>query len=335
MKFGTRTEKFEPIPIELKSQAKAKVQTKPFSPFQKFNIEQEKIIVEKAQEHILKNRQESIIKNFRDARIHKKNLKDKDEAEKASWQKSMIKKQEMEAAQKEYHDVQANHYQNVLLNAIKESENAAQAKIEIFNNNLSRLGLDVDAGDSSKLKKNNNIISAELAMQKMREKVQAKENARKEKERRQRKLKVDQRKAMSELDQKKSENDLLNEQKNNVSNINKITSSNYELKYNFSSKQNYQDQINSGHDGLGNLANMGDGLDKESEEIKSRMFLHEIARHGLKKTQRELELKKQRNEISKGICNQILDLMVDLSEVILFLSLGMFQCSKNNWKGSY
>ena len=203
MKFGTRTDKFEPIPIEVKNQSKmAKPTNKPFSPFQKFHQEQEKIIKEEeVQEHkVFKDKREGVIKNFRDAKINRKMfLKEKNESEQSSWQKSMVKKQEMEKAQKEYHDKQAQGYQNVLLNAIRESEDAAHAKIEIFNNNLSRLGLDVDAGESSKLKKGGGVMSAELAMQKMREKVLAKENARKEKERRQRKMNVDQRKVIFEF----------------------------------------------------------------------------------------------------------------------------------------
>jgi len=310
MKFGTRTEKFESIPIEVKNQNdKGKVSNKPFTPFQKFHHDQEKIIIEdeKVEHKIIKSKQEGIIKNFRDAKINRKIfLKEKDQSEEASWKKSMQKKQEMEQAQKEYHDHQAQSYQNVLLSAILESQDAAQVKIEIFNNNLSRLGLDVDAGESNKNKKNP-IMSAELAMQKMREKVLAKENARKEKERRQRKMNLDQRKAKEEMDTKKAEMDHIENLNNNNMTTKKITAANYEYKYNFSKQPKNASFENSS-------TNVVENIDKESDEIKKKMFLHEIARHGLKKTSRELELKKKKKEASKVICDGIFDLLFDLTE---------------------
>ena len=96
------------------------------------------------------------------------------------------------------------YLQKVLDDTLKESELTAKQKIDNFEKNLVKLGLNVTEGEF-KQKQQNGPISSEMMMQKIRDKIKQNELAKKEKERRQRRMKHNQNKTQEEREQSERE----------------------------------------------------------------------------------------------------------------------------------
>jgi len=155
-------------------------------------------------------------------------------------------------------------YQNVLLNIVKSNTNYINDKIEIFEDNLIRLGLDENNKEEKTKENNKNMnnmcksgtnqlkMSAELGMKKFKEKLQMKEDSKKEKSIRDRVISAKQIKAKSELENNKkvksNEDNSINNTNNtgneNIINTNKITASNYCYKFNFSKRNKNVNNVN-------------------------------------------------------------------------------------------
>lgn len=102
--------------------------------------------------------------------------------------------------QNEVENREVEFFKKQLLDQFQHSKRDNLIQIDVFDRNMSRLGLDISSIDS-KLKKNSKVqISSEMLMQKIKEKLETNKQARKEKDRRQRKIFYEQNKAQQELE---------------------------------------------------------------------------------------------------------------------------------------
>jgi len=126
--------------------------------------------------------------------------KDMDLAQFEQWKKNMEIKKDFESRLHDELYSEANYFKNIVFESIKNSENEEKFQMENFEKNLSRLGLDMTNADQ-KLKKANSksSYSSEIILQKIREKIQANATAKKERDRRKRKIQIEQKKAQEEL----------------------------------------------------------------------------------------------------------------------------------------
>jgi len=170
--------------------------------FEKFKKEQEIKIEndEKKQKVLLKIEHDKYASEIRnvEGNLHNKK-KDTDLKELEQWRENMEIKKDFEIRLHNEKYCQANYFKNLVFDSIKNSEIEKTNQIGNFEKNLSRLGLDMINVDQ-KLKKNNKAaLSGEMILQKIREKIHANVVAKNERDRRKRKIQIEQKKAQEEL----------------------------------------------------------------------------------------------------------------------------------------
>lgn len=115
------------------------------------------------------------------------------------WKKNMEIKRKFEIRLSNELNREANYFKRIVLKSINDSETENKMQIENFEKNLSRLGLDVNNMDPKLKKPQKAQPSSEIILQKIREKIQANATAKKERDRRKRKIQIEQKKAQEEL----------------------------------------------------------------------------------------------------------------------------------------
>jgi hypothetical protein len=138
------------------------------------------------------------IKGLEDGFHYKRNEDDKNQL--ASWKKNMEIKREFEEGQHNELFKQANFLKKVVFESMKNAETENKIQIENFEKNLSRLGLDTSNQDQKLKKPNKATLASEIVLQKIREKIEANTKAKKERDRRKRKIQIEQKKAQEEIE---------------------------------------------------------------------------------------------------------------------------------------
>ena len=136
--------------------------------------------------------------------LHSEKLQ-KDGKEIKTWQASLKHKNEFETKQNEYLMKDAVNYRNEVLQSLKSSQLNAEIQIDSFDKTLEKLGLDIAVIDPKLKKPSKNLMSSEIILQKIRDKLAMDLAAKKERERRKRKINVDQTRAQNVIEKKKEE----------------------------------------------------------------------------------------------------------------------------------
>lgn len=137
---------------------------------------------------------------FNKERNYHMKINEKEEKNTKNHEESMIIKSDFEKSQLKLTNQQADYLKQALLQQYEVSNKEGQLQMEVFEKNISRLGLDMSSIDP-KYKKNSKItMSSEMLIQKIKEKMELKEKAKKEKERRNRKVYFEHNKAKEDLE---------------------------------------------------------------------------------------------------------------------------------------
>ena len=131
--------------------------------------------------------------------FHNKRLED-DKNQLSSWKQNMEIKREFEKGLHNELYKQANFFKKVVFQSMQNAEGENKNQIENFEKNLSRLGLDTSNADQKLKKSNKAILGSEIVLQKIREKIEANTKAKKERDRRKRKIQIEQKKAQEEIE---------------------------------------------------------------------------------------------------------------------------------------
>jgi hypothetical protein len=164
------------------------------SKFEKLKDIQEHRIMEdiqKEEEYFAKEKDERD-KQTHDAEraFHTDNIK-ADKKGQEQWELNYAKMKDWEKKQSDNDNKESIYYRNSTVNAFVKSAEENRKQIDLFDKNLSRLGLDVASIDPKLKKSVVTNMSPDMILQKIREKVAQSEAAQKDRGKRQRKIKVD------------------------------------------------------------------------------------------------------------------------------------------------
>ena len=175
-------------------------------------------------------------------KFHEQNLEN-DRVGQENFDKNLSLMNAWERSQKQMDNKEVEFFKKHLFEQFEGSKKENLMQIDIFDRNMARLGLDIATIDP-KLKKSNKVqISSEMLMQKIKEKLEANQQARKEKEKRQRKIFYEQNKAQQELQKAKRLKELENDNFDFSSNSNKDNIINSEkVKHEIEIKKNSHDK---------------------------------------------------------------------------------------------
>jgi hypothetical protein len=203
---------------------------------------------------------------------------------------------------------EAEKYQAWLQSVLKVSNQANEAKIDYFEKNLSRLGLDIN---DDKLKKGaaKAMMSSEMVIQKIKEKIAQNQNAKKERDRRKRKIAVDQSKAQAEMEKKKEKSS--------------ISLSKYPGDKVSSKAMSNSEDINK----FKSLQKVNETQDKDIEErdiielnfspknlYEKEAFLKEVNKLDYRRLTKEIAARKERRVVDAELCKGVLDLIFDIAD---------------------
>jgi hypothetical protein len=174
--------------------------------FKRFKSIQEHRIMEdiqKEEEYFAKEKEENNRKTHETERkFHFENIK-ADKQGQEQWESNYQRMKEFEKKQNANDNKEAIYYRNATVNAFVKSAEENRKQIDHFDKNLSRLGLDVVSIDP-KLRKTVVNMTADMILQKIREKVALDAAAKKDREKRQRKIGVEQFKAQTRINYQKT-----------------------------------------------------------------------------------------------------------------------------------
>ena len=303
------------IRFEDKNNKKNKITEKQSSPkisinkYDQYKVDQEKlidsnIISDYKEENKTRQTKHDILKSLASKQhlelieIDSENLK--------NWEKCIERKIAFEKKQEKLEHKEAEQYQAWLQSVLKVSNQENQNKIDFFDKNLSRLGLDIK---DDKLKKaaNKAMMSSEMVIQKIKEKIAQNQNAKKERDRRRRKIAVDQIKAEAEIEKKKDNKSVVTSKSlHRNSSVNKMESS---------SKRVLSPEK------VGKFEKIIE--EKEIIELNTspnkylddkELFLKGVQKLDYKRIAKEVAIKTKKRLIDTELCKYITDLIVDIAE---------------------
>ena len=137
--------------------------------------------------------------NKAEVNFHNQNLQ-ADLKGKENFDKNLSRMNAWERNQKEMSNREVEFFKSKLFEQFDNSKKESLLQIDVFDRNMSRLGLDITTIDPRLKKSNKTQMSSEMLMQKIKEKLEANQLARKENERRQRKIFYEQNKAQEALE---------------------------------------------------------------------------------------------------------------------------------------
>lgn len=170
--------------------------------FEKYKKDQSEKISndEKKQNEFLKWEQEKNSTEIHSLESKKHNTREEsDLAQLEQWRKNMEIKKSFEIRLHNELHREANFFKQLVFESIGNSQKEEKTQVENFEKNLSRLGLDVSNAELKLKKSNKAAVSGEIILQKIREKIEANAVAKKERDRRKRKIFIEQKKAQEEL----------------------------------------------------------------------------------------------------------------------------------------
>lgn len=292
--------------------------------FESFQFKQELKIIDEHQKEAEFFRSEHM-KNLnkimeKEKAFHKDNL-EKDQKGLESWNKNMSLKKDFEKKQHQNDMKEADFFKNIVLESFKNSARENEIQIDTFDKNLSRLGLDIATIDP-KLKKNSKAqMSSEMVMQKIKEKMNMKAAAKKEKDRRNRMISVEQTKAQQEIEKRKRE-ELFKSQYLGNSNINLDPfASAHQKRLDYENWRNMHERVEKfrfRHESMVEEMNKNkkfeDLFDPKLKEFDRERFLDSLKHENLKFRVKELEHKKLKKERDHQLCSVMFDLIFDITE---------------------
>jgi hypothetical protein len=170
--------------------------------FEKYKKDQNEKISneENKQKDSLNSEQEKTSKEIDslESNLHN-NRKETDLAQLSDWHKNMKIKKSFELRLHNELFSEANSFKKFVFESINNSQKEEKTQIENFEKNLSRLGLDTSNQEQKQKKSNKSAVSGEIVLQKIREKILANAVAKKERDRRKRKILIEHKKAQEEL----------------------------------------------------------------------------------------------------------------------------------------
>jgi len=127
-----------------------------------------------------------------------------------NWKDNIIRKKEMEKKELDFQLKEAQKYQRIVLNSIKYSELNTMNQIDDFEKNLKLISSSSNNPSESKVKKNDKVVeSCEIMISKIREKTLQNPDTKRERDRRRRKIIVEQSKAQMEIENRRREEQLI------------------------------------------------------------------------------------------------------------------------------
>ena len=217
------------------------------------------------------------------------------------WEKDKENQKVFDKNQELLRQKEVEKYQNWLQNVLKISNKDTDNKIDFFEKNLSRLGLDIT---DDKLKKGANkaMMSSQMVIQKIKEKISQNQNAKKERDRRRRKIAVEQGKAQAEIENKKKSNIGSNVVEKNAFSKEKKNSQNL-----ISSLDIVDEKANDERDIIELTFSPKNIYEKEA-------FLKEVNKQDYRRLAKDIALKKQKRILSNELCKDVADLILDIAD---------------------
>jgi hypothetical protein len=276
-----------------------------------------KIIEEKLKEEEgLKEEHEKIVAQIHHTeKEHHINLDHEDKEALESWKKNISEKKEWENKKKKEEMKDADYFRKLLLDEFIKSSKETEIQIDVFDKNLSRLGLDITQIDP-KFKKSSHVqMSSEMVMQKIKEKVDKEAAAKKEKERRNRLINVEHAKAQRELENKKKE-----EMKSGQTSVIPldIYSSAHQKRLDYENvriihgRQKEREEKLKSH----SINIVPSVFNPPSSEFCRDTFLLNLRKENLKFRVSELERKKKKKERNSQLVSSVLDQVLDVTESV-------------------
>ncbi len=153
--------------------------------------------------------------NFRKMEENKQFMHDWEHEGKQKWKKNQQKRQETINRQKYFEDKEVEVFKKKLMKELDEATNELNGGIDEFERNLQKLGIEKNTNIEDAIKRMEEKkgvppgqiqnFSYAATMNKIKEKKNVSEFAAKERDRRRRKMVVDQSKTQTDLDRKKNE----------------------------------------------------------------------------------------------------------------------------------
>lgn len=261
-------------------------------------------------------------KSFNDKKIknleitkHNKNV-ELDNKNKQNWEEIIVRKNQFSMDQEVKNMKTSNLYKQLVSDSLKQSQKENEIQLDLFEKNLSRLGLDITALDPKLKKSNKPSMTSEMIIQKYKDNMAADKLAKKELNARKRKKNFDQNKAQFELDKIKEEN--INQNKEI-----ELTKSNYDRRSDY---ENWRI-----------LHNRNEIVEQrkilKEEKLKEIYFRNSVSKYknnqfnkieffeylhqtDLKQRTKELEIKKQKRKKTLSLINPLIDSLFDLTEEV-------------------
>lgn len=287
--------------------------------FEKYKIENDIKLVNELKEFTnLSKTQKSIDNN--QIRSNEKTFQlkklDKDNLGESNWKKNMEHKKEWEQSQNMIDNKEANFFKDLVLDSFKQGAKENENQIENFEKNLARLGLDITTIDPKLKKIPKAQMSSEMIIQKIKEKMSMNNAAKKERERRQRKIMVDQAKALEELDRKKEDNENLNEEAMTMAKISTYDRQKDYENWRVFNERTTKNLAKKAHNEklLGEMNKNYDEIFKTGNFFSKENFFEKLHKEDYKIRLRELNKKKQKREKNLMNLQNIFNLILEITE---------------------
>lgn len=249
---------------------------------------------------------------------HHSEKKSQDKKNLESWQKNYSNMKEWEKNKVLEDEKEANYFRSIVLDSFNKSAKETEMQIDVFDKNLSRLGLDIASIDPKLKKHSNNMMSSEMVMQKIREKMEKQEAAKKEKDRRIRLINVEQAKTQKELEIKKKE-ELIKSQ-NSMITVNDPFATAHMKRLEYENCRALHDRELKAQERLKKIEfsstnnQFQEFSSSKKEEFDKDTFLFHLQRENLKFRKKEIESKIVKREKDYKLCSTVLDAIIDITE---------------------
>lgn len=245
------------------------------------------------------------------------------------WKSNMLFKKEREKKDLDYQLKEAQKYQKQVYNSIKHCQNDLQKKIESFEivlqntSNQNDLSTAQNSENEIKLKK---FVKSAVISEKMKaditEKIMLNPITRRERDRRRRKIIVEQGKAQLEIENKRREEHLtqkLKKQSNQEKQLNYETWRVGQNKYIIQQNRRLRDLMYEERYEM--EMNFVERNEEEFLKFHKDNFVKDIEKEELKKKDLEVSLNEKKRTQNSNACRKMVDLIVDIAEVDRYIQI--------------
>ena len=232
------------------------------------------------------------------------------------WNKNITRKMEMEKKEIEFQLKEAKKYERIVQNSIKYSEMNTMNQIEDFEKYLKNHDVNAINQTETNIKKNPKAMeSLDSAIEKIREKTLQNPNTKRERDRRRRKIIVEQGKAQTEIENRRREEQL-------ISKLDKKSNQEKQLAYEFwrvdqnkkiiienrkYREENYEERI---------LKDKVINQENEEEFVRFHLnnFQRDMQKEDLRSKQLVINEKQKNRSTNTGNCREMIQLIIDIAE---------------------